>query len=192
MQLVIAISGPIAVGKSVFINELLKRAKGDRISTRELIQSLRQVPSERGPLQEAGDSLDRETDGQWVASTVATRARAFAPGGIVIVDSVRIPKQGEHLRIAFRESCKHVHLTASMGVLVDRFLKRKAADDPAVREFATYDKARANPTEAQIGRLASIADLVIDTSNLTPEETATIAIQRLGLADRVEKVEERN
>src|SRR5437764_1491865 len=98
MRLVIAISGPIAVGKSAFIAEFLKRFKGIRISTRELILTLRSVPSERGPLQEAGDSLDRETDGKWVADALSARARAIDDDAIAIVDSVRIAKQVEHLR----------------------------------------------------------------------------------------------
>src|SRR4051794_9248576 len=73
MRFLIAVSGPIAVGKSAVIGELAQRFKTLRISTRELIQARRPVPSERGPLQAAGEALDRETDGKWVAEDVAAR-----------------------------------------------------------------------------------------------------------------------
>src|SRR5262245_13718025 len=97
MRLVIPVSGPIAVGKSAFIRELVRHFSSVRISTRELIQSLRPVPSERGPLQLAGEALDRETDGKWVADALAACADKFPDDAIVIVDSVRIAKQVESI-----------------------------------------------------------------------------------------------
>lgn len=178
MRRVIAISGPIAVGKSAFIDEMLKQVKGVRISTRELIQLLRKVPSERGALQEAGDLLDRETDGKWVTNALSDRAKTIDDDAIAIVDSVRIAKQAEHLRAAYGENFKHVHLTAPIDVLDGRYMNRNAA----VREFANYEEARANATEADVEKLAGIADLVINTDARSPEEAAALVIQKLGLA----------
>jgi adenylosuccinate synthase len=183
MRLAIAISGPIAVGKSAFIAQLMKRFKGVRISTRELILMLRSVPSERGPLQQAGDSLDRETDGKWVAEALSARAKAIDKDAIAIVDSVRIAKQVEHLRIAYGDRVKHIHLTASYQVLSKRFMSRRETGDPAVLEFATYDEAKANATEADVGKLAEIADLLIETDDLSAEAAATLAVRQLGIVD---------
>jgi len=181
MRLVIAISGPIAVGKSAFIAEILKRCKGVRISTRELILTLRSVPSERGPLQEAGDALDCETNGKWVADALAMRTKTIDDDAIAIVDSVRITKQVEQLRVAYGDQLKHIHLTASHDVLSKRFMSRKQSGGLAVVEFETYDEARSNATEADVGKLAGIADVVIDTDDLRADAAATLALQKLGL-----------
>jgi adenylosuccinate synthase len=181
MRFLIAISGPIAVGKSAFIAELLKRIKGIRISTRELILTLRDVPSERGPLQEAGDSLDRETGGRWVVDALSARAKAVEDDAIAIVDSVRIAKQIEYLRLAYGGKVKHIHLTASYDILSKRFMSRKQSGGPAVFEFATYDEARANATEADVGKLAGIADLLIETDHVSAEAAVTLAVQTLGI-----------
>jgi adenylosuccinate synthase len=182
MRFVIAISGPIAVGKSAFIQEFEKRFRVERISTRLLIQARRPVPTERQALQEAGEALDRETDGKWVADDVATRAAKLDDDTIVIVDSVRIARQVEHLRATFGKKVGHVHLTASDEVLTRRFLIRKERGDPAVREFATHAEVRANPTEAAVEALGAIADARIETDDLQPEQVATTVAERLKLS----------
>lgn len=182
MYLVVVMSGPIAVGKSSVISELVHRCEGVRVSTRSIIQALRPVPSERGPLQAAGEELDRETGGRWVADALAARTSDFATAGIVVVDSIRIQGQIEHLRERFGGRVRHMHLTARLDVLEARFAARKAADDPAVREFATYAEARSNPTEAAVEAMAGTADLTIDTSELTPAAVADKVLGDLGLA----------
>ncbi len=176
MRHVIIVSGPIAVGKSAFIGELVRRFGAVRISTRELIQSLRSVQSERRALQEAGDELDRATDGKWVADALAARASTLADDAFVIVDSVRIAKQVEHLRRAFGSQVWHVHLTAPDEVLSRRFLSRKLEGDPT-----TYAEARANATEAEVEKLGAIADQCIDTDRLDPGAVATLAAESLKL-----------
>lgn len=181
MKMIIAVSGPIAVGKSVFIGELVQQFNATRISTRELIQSLRDVPTERGPLQEAGESLDRETDGKWVSEGLAKCLTSFNEDGVVVVDSVRIAKQVQHLRAKFGDNVRHIHLTASYGVLAGRFRERKERGDPAVREFATYEEARTNPTEAAIESLGDIADVKINTDKLEPAALVRIAAEQLHL-----------
>jgi adenylosuccinate synthase len=181
MRLIIAVSGPIAVGKSVFIGELVRQFNATRVSTRELIQSLRDVPTERGPLQEAGESLDQETDGKWVSDGLAMRMTSFSDDAVIVVDSVRIAKQVEHLRAKFGNSVRHVHLTASYDVLASRFRERKERGDPAVLEFATYEEARTNPTEAAIESLGDVADLKINTDTLQPAALVNIAAEQLHL-----------
>ncbi len=176
MRHVIAVSGPIAVGKSAFIDELVRLFGAVRISTRELIQSLRSVPSERRALQEAGEELDRATDGKWVADALAARADSLAADAIVIVDSVRIAKQVEHLRRTFGCQVWHVHLTAPYEVLSRRFLSRKQEGDPT-----TYAEARANVTEAEVEQLGAIADERIDTDRLDAGSVATLAVDKLNL-----------
>lgn len=176
MRHVITVSGPIAVGKSGFINELDRICGAVRISTRELIESLRSETSDRRALQEAGEELDRETDGKWVADALAARIDAFPDDAIVVVDCVRIAKQVEHLRSAFGSQVWHVHLTAPPEVLSKRFTSRKQVGDPT-----TYDEVRSNATEAEIATLGAIADECIDTDQLDPRSVASLAVEKLGL-----------
>jgi adenylosuccinate synthase len=182
MQNIIAISGPIAVGKSAFIEAVLLRLKGVRISTRQLILDLRTVRSERGALQEAGDALDLETDGKWVADALSARIKGKEQGSVVVVDSVRIGRQVHHLRERYADSCKHIHLTASYETLAKRFMHRIQSGGAAVTEFATYDEVRSNGTEAGIEQLAAIADLVLNIDDRSPENAADEAICGLKLA----------
>jgi adenylosuccinate synthase len=172
MRRVIAISGPVAVGKSAVINELIAVLGAHRISTRQLIESQRDVRNERVALQEAGDSLDRETDGAWVADGLAIAASSFASDATVIVDSVRIARQVAHLRARYPGQVWHVHLTAPTGVLAARFAARSETNTRAVEECQTYEGVRANATEANVGALAATADLVLDTQERTPADVA--------------------
>ena len=65
MKHLIVLSGPIGVGKSSFF-EALETFGAERISTRSYILDTTGCENERRALQDAGDRLDRETDGGWV------------------------------------------------------------------------------------------------------------------------------
>ena len=132
-------------------------------------------------MQQAGESLDKETDGKWVADEVAKLVDTFPKDAILVLDSVRIPKQVEHLRKAFGKNVWHVHLTASDASLMKRFADRKNAGDAAVKDLATYDEARNNQTEAAIEVLAKIADECLMTDRLDPQSVATLAVHKLDL-----------
>jgi adenylosuccinate synthase len=181
MRNLIAVSGPIAVGKSSVISWLETRFFAIRVSTRAIIQSLRDVPSDRRSLQEAGDALDGETGGKWVADALGKWVHKSPADAIIVVDSVRIGKQVDHLRQAFGDKVWHVHLTASNEVLAKRFDDRKKLGDPAVREFATYQEVRDNTAEANIEQLGNIANVRIVTDRLEPGSVATLATEKLKL-----------
>jgi adenylosuccinate synthase len=70
MRYIIVISGPVGVGKSELAKALIARFGAARISTRELLIDRTGTPNERKPLQEAGERLDQETDGAWVAQGI--------------------------------------------------------------------------------------------------------------------------
>lgn len=181
MRFLVAVSGPIAVGKSAVISDLESRFRIARISTRELIHSIREVPNQRGALQEAGESLDRETDGKWVAASLDDRVRNMDSELIVVLDSVRIAKQIEHLRKQFGDKVWHVHLTATSETLEKRYNKRIEQAKTNVHEFPSYQEARANATEANVETLAAIANVAIQTDQLDPGSIATLAVAKLGL-----------
>jgi adenylosuccinate synthase len=158
VKLVIVLSGPVGVGKSSFGDQLRELFGADRVSTSNWIVEHRGVARERGELQAAGDSLDSETGGAWVAEAVAEKASSMDDNAILLVDAARISAQVEKLRERFGDRVFHVHLHANEALLERRYLAR----DPKHKEFATYAEVRANGTEAAVGSLAGIADLVLD------------------------------
>lgn len=187
MRLLVLVSGPIAVGKSAFIKVLEERFRARRISTREIILELKKVESERTALQKAGESLDLETDGKWLAD--ALRSRSFDKDDIVILDSVRIAKQIAHLRDEFKDKIWHVHVTASKKILKERFEARKSDAQKSVNDSLTYEEASSNSTEANIASLRTIADTCVDTDRLDPGSVAARAISgRLLFPVRLDKL----
>lgn len=158
MKQIIVLSGPISVGKTAFADELMRRYPCEKVSTRKYILKVKQVPNERGQLQAAGAELDRETGGAWVAEAAAEALPSDK--GHLLIDSARIPGQVESLRERFgRENVHHIHLSAPLDVLVDRFEKRPTH----LREARTYDEATADQTESEVFRLSDIADVVVAT-----------------------------
>ena len=126
----------------------------------------------------AGERLDRETRGAWVAEKAAKVAGELGNDDILVVDSIRIAPQLDHLKQAFGSKLVHIHLTATDQVLAKRYRERPRE----VREFETYEELRASPTEADVEKLQSIAQYVIDTDRIPPEAVLTRALLDLGLS----------
>jgi hypothetical protein len=62
-MLVIALSGPVASGKSGLADEFIRRFRSYKLSTREILLKMG-VENERGALMTEGNRLDQETDGE--------------------------------------------------------------------------------------------------------------------------------
>ncbi|NTI70341.1 AAA family ATPase [Agrobacterium rhizogenes] len=171
MKKIVVLSGPIAVGKTAFSDELMRRYPCEKVSTRKYILKAKQVPNKRKSLQAAGAQLDRDTGGAWV-SEAAAEANLPSDKSYLLIDSVRIPGQVEFLRERFgRENVHHIHLTAPREVLKERFEERPAH----LREASTYEEAIADQTEAEVERLASIADVVVATEKSDVKSCVTFA-----------------
>jgi len=176
MRYVFVISGPVGVGKSSFCDQFAQRFGAVRLSTRTILID-NGIPNERRALQDAGDALDQETDGKWVADGAAQHAQEVAVDGILLIDSARIEKQIEHLRRAYGQRLVHVHLTASINILRVRYLGRTRQ----MREFDRYDELKQNTTEANIEQLGRIADVQILTDRCEPKSLLARAVAGLGL-----------
>jgi adenylosuccinate synthase len=178
---IVLLSGPVASGKSELGRALVDRFGAVRISTREVIQSLRpNTPSERKALQRAGDRLDRETGGTWVAQYLERRIPELDDDATVVVDSVRIPAQIEAIRRAYGARVVHVHVTAPDEVLAQRYAERTAE----VLELPSYEEVRRSRTERGVSKLAGPADVVLDTDRCRSVDVAVRAAAHLGFYGR--------
>ncbi len=178
---IVALSGPVGSGKSGLARRLAERYGVMRVPTRQLIQMLRpDVPSERAALQRAGEELDLETSGRWIADAVGILDEGSGGGAVIVIDSVRIDAQVDHLRRVWPGRVTHIHLTASGEKLSQRYAER----DRELREFASYDELKSSPTEAGIDGLAAGADVVVQTDGCDEEDVLVRAVPLLGLYPR--------
>lgn len=178
---IILLSGPVACGKSALGRALAEQYGATRVSSREIILKLKpRTRAERRALQKAGDALDRETDGRWVAQYISRLAQRLPDDAVVVVDSVRIPSQVAALRAAFGPRVTHIHLTAPDAVLSARYAARASE----VEELPDYEQVRRSRTERQVPRLGTDADVVIDTDRCRAEDVLVRAAAHLGLYGR--------
>lgn len=161
---IIAISGAIASGKSSLALALENQGY-DYLSTREFIQN-HSLGTSREHLQAVGNSLD-EVDPDWVLKFVED-GRGDDPSDVVI-DAVRKLSQLESLRK--RHQVLHVHLTARVQDLAKRYQERS--------ESSAYEVVKSDRTERAVCELESDADIIINTSNCTPEDTLLRVLNKI-------------
>ena len=176
MRFIIVLSGPVGVGKSSFAKKLDELFDVKKVSTSSWMQQHYGVAAERAALQAYGDKLDIETNGEWVTDAVVEWAASADEDAVLLVDSARISPQIEHLRSKFAEKVIHIHLHAGDDLLEKRYLDRL----PEHKEFETYSEVRTNGTEAAVGSLAKIADLVLDTDHADARTLAVTAMAFIG------------
>ncbi len=125
MRLMLALSGPVGVGKSSFTRILEQRFGAVVHSTRAMLAT-RGTAANRKDLQDAGETADRETDGSWVADEL-TKILSAEPDQVVIVDAIRIKKQVDHIRRTFGAQWRvwHVFIDADDAVLAERYAARE-------------------------------------------------------------------
>jgi adenylosuccinate synthase len=187
---IIVLSGPVVGGKSKLAEALQSQFGIRRLKTQDVIVEITGVDRERRALQQAGEKLDRTTDGAWVAQALARLVTAnasaptdSAPDTWILVDSVRIPAQIDHIRRSFGPRVVHIHITAPRDELARRYEARKQSH-PAMAELPTYDEVASNPTEAAVERLQDLADLVINTLHSTERDVVVRVAAQLGLFGR--------
>jgi adenylosuccinate synthase len=177
----VVLSGPIACGKSSLAEQLVGRFGFLLVKTHELIRTASPgVPAERASLQKAGEALDKQTKGQWVADALVRRLARESESAPVVVDSVRIKEQIAALRRAYGRSVVHVHLTAPIEDLRGRYKDRAGS----IAELPSYEDVLKDPTEAQVDSLREFADVVIDTHRNGKEDVVARAASYLRLFGR--------
>lgn len=183
-RIIVALSGPVAAGKSTLATGLQRDYAALSISTRELLRARAgtgQPLDDRRSLQEFGEHLDTSTDGRWVAEDVRPAVESAASGSVIVIDAVRVPAQLEVLRELFGRRVWHVHVqSSSEQELAARYARRAAADGP-LRELPDYEQVKLNATEANVPHLADLADIVLDTHRNTAQDVLIRCAARLGL-----------
>jgi adenylosuccinate synthase len=163
MKQMILLSGPIASGKSSLAKHISVQLGLGNFSTSSAIKKLLGEGS-REELQGRGQALDADRP-EWLWEEIRSWMNS------VVVDSVRAVYQIDMLRkkaLEQRVQVVHIHLTASDESLRERFEARN--------ELSKYAKVKFDILESSVHGLASIADLVINTSKCTKEDTKTLAM----------------
>lgn len=178
MLLVLVLSGAVGSGKSTLAQAVSSSVSAERLSTRQIIISLKEVPSTREALQAAGDQLDQETGFAWVGDAVARAAGTDRD--VLIVDAVRRVEQLTDLRERFGARVRHIHLTASE----DELRRRHSQRDHDVTEPIDFEEVRLSATEQQVHSLAEAADAIVDVTRLDQATIAAAALAGTPLALR--------
>ena len=182
---IVLLSGPICSGKSELAEGLRERHGARVLRTRDLIRAaVPHVAEERAVLQRAGTRLDREDGGIWIKTALARLIEGLRAEGplpeLLVIDAVRIEAQIAAIRSALGTLVHHIHLTASEESLAARYEERGAASDGGV----PFEKARRQVTERGVGKLASLADIVVETDRCSRDAVLTRATALLGLYPR--------
>jgi adenylosuccinate synthase len=189
---IVLLSGSVASGKSTLWKELKKDFPAERVhvlKTKNLIQELasaklrRELPAERRVMQNFGDELDRQTGGRWVRDALVRLVNEFVvtdPSPIFVVDAVRILPQVKAIREAYGYSVIHIHLKAPESELERRYKQRSSG----LKELKSFKEVGANQTESRISELEKSADVVVDTTECSPEDVVVKTATHLGLFTR--------
>jgi len=180
-RLIVLLSGPVSSRKTTLCMRLVARFGFAALKTRDVIAALSGARElTRQGMQGFGEKLDRQTGGAWVCNALTRMVNGLTEDAIVVIDAVRTIEQVEKIRNAYGPRVVHIHLWAPLEVLARRYAKKREKD----REFKTYDQVMRNMTERNIGRLAEIADISIDTNKCTDDDVVIRAASHLGLYGR--------
>ena len=167
----IALSGPMAAGKSTLARELRSTAgAGVLIITTHgpLDARVRTQSPTRRELQDAGTALDRETGGRWVLEHCQDDLEKNPETILAVLDCVRNQGQLRHIRAEWAGPVLHLHLTAPPETLAARYRER---GDPS-----PMGQAQGHPAERGIAQLGERAPLTIGTSWVKPAQAARTAL----------------
>ncbi len=180
MICIVLLSGEIAAGKSQIAKVLEIQYAFRRVSTGEYLRAVvdhRNLGLDRDALKTAGDTLDGETGGKWVADLALQQRQQCRGIDNWLLDSVRRDFQIPWFRRVF-DVALHVHLSASEAVRRRRYEERRARGGE-YSAATSFEEAATGPTEAHVRSLGKICDLLVDTEQAYPEAAARRILARL-------------
>jgi adenylosuccinate synthase len=188
---IVLVSGPVGAGKTTLCEQLVSSFGAIHFKSRHYL--LRRVdpgadpanPTPRNILQALGNKLDKKTKGAWIVDGIREILPTAGGNQLVLVDAVRIEAQIAGVRSAYGDHVVHIHLTAPVTELGQRYASRsRHSSRTNIGELKSYDDVRRDTTESRIDELATHADIVIDTALNTREDVLVRAASHLGLYGR--------
>jgi hypothetical protein len=177
-NVVVVLTGAVYTGKTSLAGALAASSECSVLRVRTIIEdSVGQGALPRADLQSAGLVLDERTQGRWIADSVGAAIGGGA--ATVVIDAVRTRRQLEKLRETVSAGLVVVHLTASDEER-QRRLDRSRTTDPTDEAYALLSRIMAHPTDREADLLRLEADLVIDTTTLTPGAVCALVEAHLG------------
>lgn len=178
---IVVLSGNVGAGKTTLARWLTERFQATHIRTQDFLAAVGpNVPRERRALQQFGELLDRRTKGGWVRDGLERVIRQQHKR-VVVLDSARTPQQVAAIRSSYGRRVFHVHLTASLSVLRQRYRDRATTD---LKELSSYSAVRKNETERRVEELGDIADVLIRTDRSTADDVLVRVASHIGLFGR--------
>ena len=178
----VVISGGIATGKTVLARQLEAEFGCPVLKTSDIIRKLLpKVKGDRLSLQRAGNRLDRETRQHWIADEVARAIRDDQGDVPLVLEGVRKPRQMDAIQESIgHRYVRHIHLSVDRVSQKERFEVSNRSKDSGL----TFEGAVDDASERQVRKLASKADIVIDTERHTEKDVYCRVSARLNLQSR--------
>lgn len=171
---VVVLSGKVCSGKSTLAQQLHAKARATLVKSKDIIRGhLRGSEPDRPLPQSAGQRLDRQTGGRWLADSLNSRLMNDEKFDLLVVDAVRLPEQVQFLRQS-GWAVTHVHLDASQDTLVKRHESKVVEGGKA-----TYAEFAKKWSERHVKDLARLADVVIDTDRCNADDVFARVVARL-------------
>ena len=164
------LAGEIGSGKTTVARLLTEVVDGSTVSIRQALAEVLGISaSDREVLQRDGRALDQRTNGRWLCEFLLERIDANKEA-MVVVDALRTERQT--LPVLAQVPGSHlVYLEASEAIRRQRFTL-SAIDDP-VKQSMPFDRAVSHGTEKDVVQLRALADLVIETDDMTAADVVT-------------------
>lgn len=171
----LVLSGPIASGKSTLAKKLKRYHQAMYVTTRSPLNKATQLPNPgRQELQDAGTHLDRSTNGAWVLNHLQQMALTEPYTPLIVLDCIRNRIQLGPITQNWPAPTLHVHLTATPDILVQRYTQRG--------DELPHTQALHHPAEQGIAELELLADLVVDTSDISPDQIVELVTSKINVA----------
>ena len=151
---VFILSGEISAGKTTAAEHLEIRGYSSTRYSKVLENILdeRRKPVTRSNLQRVGREVNEDQGQRWLGNKTLS---LVSDATKIVVDGIRFYEDVAFLREQFGPGCIHVHIDATEAVRTKRMIKDTAKED---LKFAV---AKRSKTETEIGKLSSVADIVI-------------------------------
>ncbi|WP_088279366.1 adenylosuccinate synthetase [Ideonella sp. A 288] len=170
----IVLSGRGCAGKSTLAATLVARAGATLVRSKDLIiDRLPRTTRTSMAMRRAGERLDRETGGRWLAQALDKKLMNEASPALVVVDPIATPDQVRFLRQS-GWSVTHVHLKASQEELARRLSTRLTNSNKSTSGEPAEDWG-----DKHVDVLERLADVVIDTDRCSESDVFARVVARI-------------